>query len=603
MNATSLRYALRSLKRTPIFAVAAILTLVLGIGAVAATFAIVDGVLLEPLPTATPSGSSPSASASERAELQTDPDSRSRVYFTYKRSRAASTTSASIEQATPTSGPTPAATPPSGSPPRGSRRRRSRCSRCAAARPLVHRRRRSRARPGRRRPQRVGVAHALPRRPTSSARRSTSTACRDMSSASCPSGSASRTPARGCGFPPELDPATARARATSPTRAVARLAAGATPELRSATSRRFSRESPSCSRASIRNADRPTGSRVAARAGRHSAARRGHAAASPGRCGCSRRPRGSCCFVAWANVSNLMLIRADGRQLELAVREALGASRWRIVTHFFGESLVLARRPGRSRSWRRGVRSARSSRSAPPTCRASPSCTSASRPSRSSRSSAWSARSSAARPGVPAAAHDAVDQPARRGARRYGGEGAAARAHDDRRVPDRRGVRRAGRVGAAPPHVPPVVPGAPGFDTTDVMTLWTQLPFARYGDSSSVRFYARLTAAVRQLPNVRAAGLTTRLPLGDGETRQQSFLTAGGGDRAHAADRSDRRRLLLGHADPARRRPRLPAARRAARRRHRSSVGAPRPRSGTTRPARPRWAGGLRWRRRARRTP
>jgi predicted lysophospholipase L1 biosynthesis ABC-type transport system permease subunit len=46
-------------------------------------------------------------------------------------------------------------------------------------------------------------------------------------------------------------------------------------------------------------------------------------------------------FVAWANVANLMLIRADGRQLELAVREALGASRLRIMTSFLDESLVL----------------------------------------------------------------------------------------------------------------------------------------------------------------------------------------------------------------------------------------------------------------------
>ena len=45
----SLRHALRSLKRTPVFTVAVILTLVLGVGSVAAMFAIAYGVLLAPL--------------------------------------------------------------------------------------------------------------------------------------------------------------------------------------------------------------------------------------------------------------------------------------------------------------------------------------------------------------------------------------------------------------------------------------------------------------------------------------------------------------------------------------------------------------------------
>ena len=75
----------------------------------------------------------------------------------------------------------------------------------------------------------------------------------------------------------------------------------------------------------------------------------------------------------------------------------------------------------------------------------------------------------------------------------------------------------------------------PGFDATNVMTIWTQLPFARYGDSSSVTFYARLTEVGRQAPGVRAAGLTTRLPLGAGETRQQSFRVEGEGRTLVAA--------------------------------------------------------------------
>src|SRR6185503_12618306 len=46
----TVRHAWRSLRRTPVFTVAASLTLIIGLAAAFAIFAIVNGVLLRPLP-------------------------------------------------------------------------------------------------------------------------------------------------------------------------------------------------------------------------------------------------------------------------------------------------------------------------------------------------------------------------------------------------------------------------------------------------------------------------------------------------------------------------------------------------------------------------
>jgi predicted permease len=234
-------------------------------------------------------------------------------------------------------------------------------------------------------------------------------------------------------------------------------------------------------------------------------------------------------FVALANVANLMMIRADARQHELAVREALGANRMRIATHFLGESVVLAAFAGAAAllsSWA--------------AVRALVAFGPADLP-----------RLSELAVGAPTVAFviavsvfgalvcTVVPTIRIRRATLFVGLREGGRGDTAGRVRQRlRATIAASQIAVA--FV--TLAGSalllrtyqrlgqeqPGFDGTNVVTLWTQLPFARYDDSASVAFYAGLTESVSALPGVVAAGVSSRLPLDDEEIRYLSFSSDDG---------------------------------------------------------------------------
>lgn len=233
-------------------------------------------------------------------------------------------------------------------------------------------------------------------------------------------------------------------------------------------------------------------------------------------------------LVAWANVANLMLIRADGRQLELGIRASLGAGRLHIASHFLGESLLLGAVAGAIALL----------------------ATYAAVHALVVFGPADVPRLAELSVGLPTAAFIllvttlGVIAAAALPAVRMGSASLSSKLHDGGRGASVGKVRQRLRASIIVLQIAlalVVSVGSalllrsaqqlsevhPGFDASDVTTIRTQLPYARYDESDGLAFYTRLTERVNQLPFVQAAGLAKQVPLASGWTFNKDMQVEG----------------------------------------------------------------------------
>ena len=241
-------------------------------------------------------------------------------------------------------------------------------------------------------------------------------------------------------------------------------------------------------------------------------------------------------LVACANVANLILVRADQRQREIAVREALGAGRARVMALFFSESLVLAGAAavgGLGLAWL-AVRALAVAGPADIPRLAEVGIG----PATLLFVLAVALLVSAICTVIPALRLGRVPQLSV--ALREGGRSGTAGRSQHRL----RGAVVAFQVSLALV----VLAGSglllrtfqrlhavePGFNAERVATFWISLPQARYPeDSSLVRFYSTLRGQVSELPGVRNAALTSRLPLMQYGMNQNPFYAEHDTDAAN----------------------------------------------------------------------
>ena len=234
-------------------------------------------------------------------------------------------------------------------------------------------------------------------------------------------------------------------------------------------------------------------------------------------------------IVTCANVANLLLVRADGRYRELAVRAALGAGQRRILVHFFTESALLA---GISAVLGLGVATV----AIRLLVRAAP--VEIPRLSEVGIDGAVIAFTvivafvvALACSAIPAIRFMRADL---LGGLRDSSRGGTASGRRQRA----RGALVAAQVALALvvlamsgllmrsfAHLRAV---RPGFNPDGVATMWVALTQQRYPtDESVVQFYSELVRRAAQLPGVQSVGLTSRVPLIQDGLNQNPFYVEG----------------------------------------------------------------------------